>query len=81
MATFTIGGKLIEVDRTQVEKTLKRATPGRVDRYYIETHGKRFSIKQILAETTGIPLIGFTSMDAYRVLKKLDFEVKVAEKE
>ncbi len=45
-------------------------------KYYVEFDGKKYPIKQIVGEITELPRIGFTAMDAYRILTKLGFSVK-----
>ena len=77
MAKFTIGGKSYTITAYDIISAMKDKEPEAIRNYYVEIENKRFPIKQVLSETLGLVKIGFTSMDAYRVLVKLDFEVKV----
>ena len=77
MAKFTIAGKTYSVTADDIIKTMKDKEPEAIRNYYVEIGNIRFPIKQVLSETLGLVKIGFTSMDAYRVLVKLGFEVKV----
>ncbi|RLI82929.1 hypothetical protein DRP04_02770 [Archaeoglobales archaeon] len=81
MATVTksIKGKMYTVSREDVEKILGELEPepmkGRA-KYYVEFEGKKFPIKQVVAEVTGLPRIAFTAKHAYDLLTELGFEVK-----
>lgn len=77
MAKFTIGGKTYSVTADDIIKAMKDKEPEAIRNYYVEIANKRYPIKQVLYETLGLIKIAFTSMDAYRVLEKLGFEVKV----
>ena len=77
MSKFTIGGKTYSITADDIIRSLKDKEPEAIRNYYVEIANKRFPIKQVLYETLGLMKIGFTSMDAYRVLVKLGFEVKV----
>jgi 5-methylcytosine-specific restriction protein B len=76
---FTLKGKKYKIERVDVIEKLKSMEPedlmGRT-KYYIEFEGKKYPIKQVIAEVTGLPRIAFTAMDAYRILTKLGFEIK-----
>ena len=79
MVVFTIRGEEYNITRQDVEKVLEKSEPeplkGRA-KYYIEYNGKKYPIKQVIALVTGLPRVGFTAMDAYRILTKLGFDVK-----
>jgi len=79
MPRITIRGRDFDISRQDVERTLERLEPeplkGRA-RYYIEHNGKKYPIKQVVAEVTGLLRVAFTSRDAYDVLTKLGFDVK-----
>ena len=79
MVMFTIGGKVYYVTREDVINAVKNVKPESLTgkrKYYVEINGKQYPIKQVLSLVTGLPRIAFTSMDAYRILTKLGFEVK-----
>lgn len=67
IATRTIKGKLCTVSRGNIEKILRRLEPeplkGRA-KYYVEFEGKKFPIKQVVAEVTRLPRIAFTAKHA-----------------
>ena len=76
---FTIKGKVYYITREDVINAIKDVEPDPLTgkrRYYVEINGKQYPIKQVLSLVTGLPRIAFTSMDAYRILTKLGFEVK-----
>jgi 5-methylcytosine-specific restriction protein B len=75
MAKITIGGRQYEVERKQVIKAIKDKEPRLIKSYYMEVEGKQYPIKQVVELTLKIPAIAFTSMDAYRLLVKLGFEI------
>ena len=77
MAKFTIAGKTYSITADDIMSEMKDKEPEAIRNYYVEIGNKKFPIKQVLSETLGLVKIGFTSMDAYRVLMKLGFEVKV----
>jgi hypothetical protein len=79
VVVFTIRDREYNLARHDVEAVLERLEPeplkGRA-KYYIEYKGKKYPIKQVVAFVTGLPRVGFTAMDAYRILTKLGFDVK-----
>ena len=79
MVMFTIKGKVYYITREDVINAIKDVEPDPLTgkrRYYVEINGKQYPIKQVLSLVTELPRIAFTSMDAYRILTKLGFEVK-----
>jgi hypothetical protein len=76
---FTQGGKRFEMERDDFVKAMKGIHPGRVQKYSMILHGKRYPIRQVVSEATGIPTIALTSHDAYRILKKFDFSIDAEE--
>ena len=50
------------------------ATDGR-HKYFIDLHGRQYSIKQVLQLVTGMTSPGFTSQDAHRILSRLGFDI------
>ena len=45
------------------------------NKYFLEIHGRRFPIKQVIRLVTGLPSIGFTAQDAHRILTRLGFGI------
>jgi len=74
---FTIRCKSYVVEKKDVVERMKGEKPGDIDKYYVDIGGKKYPIKQVIEVVCGIPLIGFTSMDAYRILEKLGFKIGV----
>jgi len=76
---FTIGGRDFDITYQDVIKVLEKIDPeplkGRA-KYYIEYKGKKYPIKQVIAEVTGLPRVAFTAKYAYNILTKLRFDVK-----
>ncbi|MGQ4890884.1 MAG: hypothetical protein ACP6IP_00150 [Candidatus Njordarchaeia archaeon] len=81
--TRTIKGKEFTIHLKDVEAALEKVEPeplkGRA-KYYIEYRGRKYPIKQIVAEVTGLPRVAFTARDAYDILTDLGFEVKELKK-
>ncbi len=75
----SIGNRNFTISRKDVENVLETIEPeplkGRA-KYYIEYKGKKYPIKQIIAEVTGLPRVAFTAKHAYDILTKLGFTVK-----
>jgi len=74
---FTIRGKSYVIEKKDIVERMKGKEPGDIDKYYVVLEGKKYPIKQVIEVVCGIPLIGFTSMDAYRILEKLGFKIGV----
>ena len=79
MAQITIRGKKFDVSKQDIMNAVKGKEPRNIKSHYVEIGGKEFPIKQIAELALKIPAIAFTSMDAYRLLDKLGFEIKQAE--
>ena len=45
------------------------------NKYFVELHGRRFPIKQVLRLVTGSPPVGFGAQDAHRILSRLGFDI------
>lgn len=73
---FTVKGKVFDINREQIERTVKGKQPKPIRKYYVEIEGIRFPIKQVIELVTGLHLIDFTSMYANDILSRLGFEVK-----
>lgn len=73
--TFKINGKEYTCSKKEVERTLKNILPEKINTYYITACGKRYPVKQALAETLKIGRSTFITTDAHRQLEKMGFEV------
>ncbi|KQQ05897.1 MULTISPECIES: AAA family ATPase [unclassified Rathayibacter] len=72
---FTIKGTTYELTRQQVEGILATTPPDEVSTYFMEVGGRRYPVKQVLAEATDLSKRDFGSGLAQRVLKGLGFVV------
>ena len=73
--TFTINGKEHTCSKKDVEGALKNIPPEKVNTYFIKVHGKRYPVKQALAQTLKIGRSTFITTDAHRQLEKMGFEI------
>ena len=73
---FILKGKQYSLTKEQVEEKMRDMIPGRIQKYYALINGTKYPPKQIIAECLGIPLMEFTTMDAYGILRRLGFELK-----
>ncbi len=71
--TFTIGGAVFSLTREEVERKLKGINPEVVHQVYVEVNGRKYPVKQALAEVIGLMRSGFTTQDAVRVFRRLSF--------
>ena len=72
---FKINGREFACSKNDVEKALANIQPEKVNTYYIKCNGKRYPVKQALAETLKIGRSTFITTDAHRQLEKMGFEV------
>ena len=77
MVEITIRGKVYQVTREQIIDAMKEVEPNMIQTYYVKVDNIHFPIKQVIRIALGIPLIAFTSLDAYRLLDKLGFEIGI----
>jgi hypothetical protein len=68
---FTVGGVEVLLSREEVEQKLQSVEPENIREVSVEVNGKRYPVKQALAESTGLLRGNFTSHDAMRVFRKL----------
>ena len=75
---FTLRGAALSITSADVLTATRDMAPFPVDgrnKYFVELHGRRFPIKQVLRLVTGLPSAGFTAQDAHRILTRLGFHV------
>lgn len=75
---FTLRGASFSITSADILGATSEISPNPVDgrnKYFVELHGRRFPIKQVLQLVSGLPLAGFTAQDAHRVLSRLGFEI------
>ncbi len=76
---FILGGRVFDLERDDVLKAVKGKEAGPIRKYAVKLHGRAYPIKQVYGLATGLPNAEFTAHDAYRVLKKLGFEIAICE--
>ena len=69
-------GKAFSLSRAGVEASLVNVSPERVTKYGVEIHGHEYPVLQVLAAATGTPKIEWSTVNAYRILQKLGFEIR-----
>ena len=77
---FIIGGQGFDIDRETILAATSGVEPKPFDgrnRYFVELHGLRFPIKQVIHLVTGLSYTAdFTAQYAHHILKKLGFVVE-----
>ena len=58
-------------------KSRLKVTPGRVTKYGVVIRGQEYPVLQMMAMATGIPKNEWSTINAYRVLQKLVFEILI----
>mgnify|MGYP000232784840 CR=1 FL=1 len=74
---FTIRGRNYELSREEVVERVRNVEPKAIRKYYVEINGRKYPIKQVVAECLDLNPIEFTTACAYRILSGLGFEIKV----
>jgi hypothetical protein len=77
--TFTHRGRSFTKKKEDFIKATKGLAPGRIQKYSVNVNNVEFPIRQLVSAATGIPTIEITSQDAYRILQKFDFHIKIDE--
>lgn len=75
---FMLRGVALSITSDDVLSATRDASPTPTDRrnkYFLEIHGRRFPIKQVVRLVTGLPSTGFTARDAHRILTRLGFDI------
>ena len=78
---FTHRGRRYKVARDEVVEAMMGEEPEEATqkhRYYVKIVDNKYPIKQVITKSLGLPKASFTSMDAYRILERLGFEIIVA---
>ena len=75
---FTLRGVALSITPADILRATRDVSPTAIDgrnKYFLEVHGRRFPIKQVLRLVTGLPSISFTAQDAHRILTRLGFDI------
>ena len=70
-------GKKFNLSRREIEASRLKVTPGRVTKYGVVIRGQEYPVLQMMAMATGIPKNEWSTINAYRVLQKLVFEILI----
>jgi len=70
-------GRKFNLSRRGVEASLLNVTPDRVTKYGIVIRGQEYSVLQVMAVATEMPKIEWSTVNAYRILQKLGFEILI----
>ena len=76
---FTLRGRELSIAPADICTATRHVPPttpidGRY-KYFVELHGRRFSIKQVLRLVMGSRPWGFGAQDAHRILSRLGFDI------
>jgi hypothetical protein len=74
---FTLGGKKVFLTKKDVETSVRNVLPDPVKKYSVRIGDRQYPIKQVISLAAGVPSVAFISTDAYRLLTRLGFDVKV----
>ena len=75
---FRLRGAALSIAPADILAATRDVPPTPIDgrnKYFVELHGRRFPIKQVLRLVTGLPPVGFTAQDAHRILSRLGFDI------
>ena len=75
---FRLRGATLSITPADILTVTRDVPPTPIDgrnKYFVELHGRRFPIKQVLRLVTGLPPVGFTAQDAHRILSRLGFDI------
>ena len=72
---FTIGGEQFSLDHKEVERKLKGVKPEPIQKLYVIVNGTKYPVKQALAVSANMIRAGFTTQYAFRIFRKLNFEL------
>ncbi len=75
---FTVGGEDYDLTRERVISAMRGATSEPIQKHLVEIDGAVFPPKQVFATVTGRARTSFTTMEAQRVLRRLNFVCRQA---
>jgi hypothetical protein len=77
--SFVLNGRPHRLSREKVVQSVEGWEPGRIHKYSVRIGRRSFPIKQVLGLVIGVRPIEFTAQDAYRILRRLGFEIDEAQ--
>jgi 5-methylcytosine-specific restriction protein B len=77
---FVVNGRKCQLSREEVERAIIGIEPARGRHYFINIHGKRYPVKQVLylslrEQCAGLSLLDFSDDIAKNVLSQIGFEI------
>jgi hypothetical protein len=75
---FTLNGKHYRLTPDAVERSVDGWQPSRIQKYSVKIGRRSFPIKQVIGLAIGQRPIEFTAQDAYRILRRLGFQIDEA---
>ena len=75
---FTLRGSPLSITSADILRATREVAPTPIDgrnKYFVELHGRRFPIKQVLRLVIGLPSVGFGAQDAHRIISRLGFDI------
>lgn len=67
----------LKMSKADVEEEIIKYDPEPISKYSVVIGGKEYPIKQVVSLLFGKPKMDFTSQEAYRVLKKMGYDIEV----
>lgn len=77
---FVVGGEEYDLTREEVERRMRGVEPEVVRKHVVEMLGTVYPPKQVFGTVTRRPRTSFTTMEAQRVLSKLGFRCRTADR-
>ena len=75
-----VGGRDFDESKQDVEQAMRGEEPEPIQKYLVEVNGTVYPPKQVLARATGWDRQSFTTMEAQRVLNRIGFVCRVADR-
>jgi len=66
----------LRMSKADVEEELAGHDPEPITKYFVNIGGKEYPIKQVVSLLFGKSKMDFTTQEAYRVLKKMGYEIE-----
>jgi hypothetical protein len=73
MPAFTIAGRRIELDRDEIENSLRDVLPEPIRDHYVVVGGRRYPPKQVISCVADVDRADFTTHQARRIMRRLGF--------
>ena len=72
---FTVGGEEFSLEKKDVERKLRGVAPEPIQKIFVIVNGAKYPVKQALALSAGMIRAGFTTQYAFRIFRKLGFQL------